>query len=180
MNRNGLTLVEIMIVSLLMVIVGGAIMLMMSSSQAAWMTTDVRLELMTNSQRALDRISEDLRQASANPIAAFSLITTGANCAANTLQFISLKPGETNNVIGYTLAGGQLTRASTPTNGPPTYTPTGATPTQVVGAGLASFTPACSATAVGVVDLTLIAQPPTPDSRIPPQTIVSKIWVQNP
>jgi hypothetical protein len=180
MNRNGLTLVEVMIVSLLLVLVGGASVIMMSSSHTAWTTTDLRLELMTNSQRALDRLSEDLRQASANPIAAFSLTAPGANCAANTLQFISLKPGETNNMISYTLGGNQLTRSSTPTEGPPFYTLNGDATTHVVGAGLASFTPACSATAVGVVTLTLLAQPTTPDSRVPPQTIVSQVWVQNP
>ncbi len=162
MNRRGFTLVELMIVSVLIGLAAAGILVMTTSGQAAWLTTDAQLETMTAAQRALDRMSEDLRAASVASVNA----TPPNQCAANALSFLQ---GTTRITYGFVAGTGTLTRTVTPVGILPT--------TQTVGSGLTGFTAACAG---GIATLNFTAQSRGSNGRLVNQTVTSQVWVKNP
>ena len=68
-NALGFTLAELLIVVVPMLIAfGGMTLVLEQSGRNAWLTADAQLDSGTDAQRALDRISEDLRGMSASSV----------------------------------------------------------------------------------------------------------------
>jgi len=61
-RRRGMTLTEVLMVAMIMPLVVGVFAVLADQSQQTWLRTDTRLTSLTASQRALDRVSEELRR----------------------------------------------------------------------------------------------------------------------
>ena len=153
-GASGFTLVELLMVgTIAFVLVAGLTLVFARLGGQVWSRTEGSLTSLSDAQRALDRVSEDLRKASqANLV-----------CAPGQLDF-DLPDGGPH--ITYTLDAdtGHLMRddAITP---------------KVVASGIVSFVPTCQAG--GLVQLHLMAQSPTSFGALS-QPLDSQIWVQNP
>lgn len=154
-RQGGYTLTEILIVAVVMSAVFGMGMYgVMEAGRNAWLTGDAQWDSEIEAQRVVDRISEDLRAASAATVI----------CGADTL---TIGTGATQVVYVYApdADGGTLTR-----------TQDGAATT--VGSRLTGFAlPSC---VNGVVQLQVTSRGTTPGGRDFPQTINTFIWVQVP
>ena len=151
MVRRGMTFVEVMVVAAMVPLVIGASMVLAQQSQQAWTLTTRRLSTITDAQRALDRMVNELRMGSAS-----SLI-----CDDDSIQ-VELNA----QVIQYTLnAQNVLTRAVD-----------GGTPLPVAG-DLLAFSPTCRSD--GLVDLRVTARVATTTGESM-QTLDSWVFVQNP
>lgn len=152
-NRRGLTLVEVLVVTLIFGVVGGILLTVAASGQSAWWMTDAQLLTLTETQRALDRVSEDLRQA----------CQTTVSCPAGQLVF-KQSPACADPAITYSLSGTNLTRQ------------VGTAVPVTIATGVTGFAvPSCAG---GLVNLSLTAQARTPNGRTLTQTISSQVWVQ--
>lgn len=69
MNRRGMTLVEVMMAATILFIAGGAICVLAQIGNRLWGSTASRLDSIASAQRALNRMTDDLHQAS---LASFS------------------------------------------------------------------------------------------------------------
>ena len=160
----GFTLVELIIVgSVVFILVGGISMVLAETGRQVWNRTDSRIVSLQGAQRALDRMSEDLREASR------STVVAGANCAADRLGFTIDRDGSgpiAPVAVLYTRAGdGTLSRDQD-----------GAA--QVVAARLTGFTPTCGAN--GLIRLEVTAQYARLDGIVSTDTLSSQVWVQSP
>lgn len=142
MNRRGRLLIEMLIVGgVLLILFGGVALVLAQTGRNVWVHTQTQLAGLTQAQRALDRLSEDLRGASQASLA----------CAGGTLSFTS-----SGSAMTYALDGSRhLVRTA---DGVP----------QIVGSGLAAFEPVCQG---AVVELTikvptLHQDPKTFESRV--------------
>ena len=154
----GFTFLELLIVGSVVFVLMGGIMLAFSRVGAqVWNRTEVRQVSLSDAQRALDRMSEDLRQAS----------QTGLACAVDTLTLTPAVGG--GGQIQYSrAANGQLSRLQGGV-------------TVVVGSGLTAFTPTCSAAGnAGLTRLALTAQATGPKGLVSAQTLSTHVWVQSP
>lgn len=160
MGKRGFTLVEIILVGgVLSVVIGGMMLVLAETGRNVWARTDAQLTSLTDAQRALGRVSEDLRRAVSS-----SLSDTGPNsCRANTLSF--LESGTIRRITYTRDNSNALTRQ------------VDANPALTVASGLTAFTPACPGG--GLVRLTLTARA---NSLRGPSTqeLESAIWVRNP
>jgi len=154
-NRRGLTFVEVLLVTLIVGMVGGILLMVATSGQSAWLMTDAQLLTLTETQRALDRVSEDLRQACQSTV----------SCPAGAGQLVfKQSPACADPAITYSLSGTNLTRQ------------VGTAVPVTIATGVTGFAvPACAG---GLVNLSLTAQATTPNGRTLTQTISSQVWVQ--
>ncbi len=128
MRKHGFTLVELMMVCAVSSLVIGAVFVMSQAGTQAWVRTDAQLTSLTEAQQALDRLSEDLRAASQNPV---------PTCAGGQLTMtVGGVP------ITYSVVNTNLTRTQNAT-------------AQVVASGVTALTPTCSQ---NLVSVTLTAQ----------------------
>ena len=147
-------MVELLIVaSVVFVLIGGITLTLSQAGKQVWVRTDGAFVSLSDAQRALDRVSEDLRQASqANLV-----------CAAGQLDF---------DLIG----GDHITYALNTNTG--LLTRTDAAAPKVVADGIATFTPSCQSGS-GLVRLHVLAQKTTPSGTWN-QPLDSQVFVQNP
>lgn len=149
-TTRGFTLTEILLVVLLFVFVGAVILVVAQAGARAWGTTEAQLTTLTNAQRALDRIREELTNA-----------RQGLTCPQNALAFFpfNTEDGE----VTYALQGGRLTRTQQGT-------------VQVLAAGITQLTAVC---ANELVDVSLTVQNPSPVGPVT-HVLQSHIWIRNP
>ena len=154
----GFTFFELLMVgSIVFVLLGGIMLALSHVGTQVWNRTEVQQVSLDSVQRALDRMSEDLRQAS----------QTGLGCAAGTLTLTPAVGG-----------GGQI-RYSRAANGQLSRLQGGVT--VVVASGLTAFTPTCSAEGnAGLTRLALTAQATGPGGLVSAQTLSTHVWVQSP
>lgn len=172
---GGFTIVEILIAgTVVFVLLGGVTVVLGNVSRQIWTRTEPRLIALTEAQRALDRVSEDLRTASSASVND----TLPNRCRANLLSFRQpvVNPPGTNNRVRYSLSGtGVLTRDFDALDDG-----TGIV-TQTIVTGVTAFTPSCPpGGSAGVVGrLTLTAQVTTPQGQAT-QRFDSNVWVRSP
>ncbi len=156
MGQRGFTLVELLMAAVILCLIGGMVFVIAQTGNQLWGSTDRRLASLTDAQRVLDRLTEDLRRAKRA-----SLV---APCAAP-LTFSTVA----DQVITYNLEGDTLVRQEQ----------TGAQPTtsRVIGVGLSTFSVSCDPNGLVRLALTIQAQRFTDASR---QTLTSQVFVQNP
>ena len=157
-ERGEFTFVEAMVVAVIFSLVTAAVYMMSNTGNRVWVHMDDSMANITSAQIALDRLTEDLRQASSG---------AGLTCAADRLQFTV-----GTNQITYTRVGSNLRK----------QVGTGV-PTTVAG-GLAMtgsappFNPTCDpVNHVVKVQLTAQASSLRPALQ---KTVESQVWVQNP
>jgi len=170
---GGFTIVEILIVgTVVFVLLGGVTVVLGNVSQQIWTRTEPRLIALTDAQRALDRVSEDLRAASSASVND----TLPNRCRANLLSFRQpVNPPGTNNRVRYYLSGSSgdvLTRDFDALDDG-----TGIL-TQTIVTGVTTFTPTCQPGGL-VVGLALAAQVTTPQGQAT-QTFDSNVRVRIP
>ena len=159
-GRAGFTMLELSIVAAILVAVAGVLgIVLIRSGELVWVRTDLQLTAMTDAQRAMDRLRDDLRIAARSSLASCSE-TVG-------LSFQIRNPdGSLTPVITYTRTGTRLFRTRF------------GEPAQVVADNVVTFTPVCEPG--GVVSLQVAARPPTSRTSIGfVQTLSSKVLVKN-
>lgn len=166
------TLTELVVVSAILTsVVAGLGVVMTQSGAFVWERTDLRLTAMADAQRAMDRLTEDLRSAS---LATLGQGVGGGCSEAAGMSFRKFEPDPADPTqlvlspfIIYTRVGTQLTR-----------TVDGQAP-QVVAGHVVLFAPVCQPG--GVVWLRVSAQPPTNKASLGAvQGLSSKVWLKNP
>ena len=152
-GSGGFTFVELLIVGLIVVlVVNGMAWALVSTGQNIWRRTDSEMTLLAAVQRALDRVSEDLYQASQATV----------TCPAGQLTFV---PAAGGTAITYSISGGNLVRTQNGT-------------TQPMAGEITAFTPSCQAN--GLVRLELTAQVAMNSTTNITQVLSSQVRVQNP
>lgn len=151
----GFTIMEILIAgTVVFVLLGGVMLVLANVSRQIWTRTEPRLVALTDAQRALDRVSEDLRQACLSTV----------SCPAGQLVFRRSPPACPGPPITYSLAGTNLTRQ------------VGTAAPVTIATGMTGFAPACASR---LVNLSLTAQVTTPQGQAT-QTFNSNVWVRSP
>lgn len=159
LRRSAFTLVELLFVSVVLAIAVVLGVVLTQSGVFVWERTDLQLTAMADAQRAMDRVTEDLRVASRGSV------TTCSQAAGLTFRIVN-PDGTLTPSITYTRAGTQLLR-----------TPFAAA-SQVVAEHITLFAPVCQAG--GVVWLRVSAQPPTTKASLGAiQALSSKVWMKN-
>lgn len=151
-NQRGFTLVEAVMVSFICLIVGGLLLIIGSVGFQVWARTDTRLSALSDAQRALDRVSEQLMKASQQ----------GLSCAGGGL---TMTRKSDNGILNYQLSNGQLVLTE---NGAP----------NVVAAGLLGFSAVCQPE--GLVRLEITTRSSSGGFSGSPQVLQSQVWVRNP
>jgi type II secretory pathway pseudopilin PulG len=120
---RGLSLVEGLVVAVIFALLGGIAFAVAQSGEQTWLRIDARLASLTEAQRALNHLSEDLRRAH----------QAGLACGPGSTLTATVTPvaGPPDVVVTYTLDGTGLVRQ------------VGAEQT-VIASGLTAFTPTCS------------------------------------
>ena len=150
-ERGEFTYVEMLVVAVVFSLVIGAMFVLSQTGNQMWVHTDDSLANVTSAQIAMDRITEDLRQASSS---------AGLTCASDNLQFTVGA-----NRITYSRSGTEL------------HKQVGAAPAMTVAGSVTSFTPTCQSN--NVVRLQLTAQVSSLRPTLQ-KTLESQVWVQNP
>ena len=152
-HSGGFTFVELLIVGLVVVVVvNGMAWALASSGRMTWMRTDSKTASLIAAQRALDRVSEELRQASQATV----------TCTADQLTFISAAGG---TAITYHLNAGALVRTQNEV-------------TRSMAAQISAFTPSCRANGLVRLEVTAcVAMTPTASVT---QALNSQVRVPNP
>ena len=165
MDRRGWTLAEVLVVSAIASLVGAVLLVLATTSRQMWMITDAKLVTMTDSQRALDRLSEELRATSQNCLAfapdqvSFAKSDGAGGCDETTRVTYWRNPATTQLIR--TLANGTQ---------------------QVITSGLTEFFP--TGLSGGLVRVNLTVQVAMQANMIggahATQAVTSQMWVQNP
>ena len=152
-GSDGFTFVELLIVGLIVVlVVNGMAWTLASSGRMVWARTDAKMASLTAAQRALDRVSEDLRRASQATV----------TCSSGQLTFV---PATGGNAVTYHVTNGSLVRTQNAV-------------AQPIAAQIAVFTPSCQAN--GLVRLQFTAQVAMASTANVTRTLDSQVRVQNP
>jgi len=69
-NNSGLTLIEIMVVTLIITFMVGGIFMVFSAGQASWFNADTQIQMQQDLRRTLQRLSAELRQSKEHTVAA--------------------------------------------------------------------------------------------------------------
>ena len=148
---SGFTLTEVMVASLLSLLLGWVMLVLSFAGNQMRVRMDAQLTTLTEAQRALNRVSEDLRQAR----------QSGLACGpGSTLAFTSV----IGPAVTYQLNGNTLVKRE------------GGGGPQVIASGVTAFTPTCAAGGQAVqVSLTARA-----NQWYAPLTLSSQVWVRNP
>ena len=168
-SEQGVTLVEVLIVSAITAIVVGSVTMgLTEAGTRVWTQTDGQLTTLNGAQTALDRLSQDLRIAR-QPV----------TCSADgSLSFTRLvRDLKTQQLIAGPVVTYSCVKCSNAAPGTLTKVEgVGASP-QVVADGLTSFTGACLSG--GLVKVTLTSQANTWKGPFA-HTLQSQVWVRNP
>ena len=161
-GRAGFTLVEISVVAVIVALVfGGTMFVVAQSGKQVWERTDARMATLNQVQIAVNRVSDDLHNASQANLACVA----GATATCTTPPCLEFTPAGALPRVTYQRTGaGNLTR-----------TQNGAT--QTVAANLVTFLPSCGGG--GLVRLHVSAQM-AGTSGYPMQSIDSQVWAQSP
>lgn len=151
-NCRGMTLTELLFTGLIFALIGGVAFAFTQAGDQLWLRTDARLANLTEAQRAVNLLTEDLRQAR----------QAGLTCGPGSK--VAFTPVAGGDAVTYQLSGSQLLKQ------------VGTNPPRVIASGLTAFTPSCSLSG-GVVQLRLAAQVNGGDGSA---TLHSQVWVQNP
>lgn len=158
-SRRGFTYVEVLVAATLMTLVAGISFMLTEAGRRMWMVADVKLTSLQSGQTALNRLTEDLRQASQASVI----------CQAAQLDFNFVNPVAP---VRYTLDAPNSTLLRSMNNGA----------AQAVAGHILGFTPTCLPN--GLVRLDITAQPEAPLSRTPQpirsRTMQYEIVVPNP
>ena len=134
---RGVTFVELLIVGVIVLVaVNGMTWALSSSGRTLWIRTDAQMHSLAQAQRALDRISEELRRASRGQTDA----ARRPVCGANQITFF---PAGAGTAIVYGVNGGNLIRTQDNI-------------AQTMAAQITGLTPSCQAN--GLIRLQLTAQ----------------------
>jgi type II secretory pathway component PulJ len=155
---QGLTLVEVLVVSLIFAVIIGVVFLIAESGRNTWLMTDAQLESQTDAQRALDRMAADLRGAQISQV----------RCLDGGAGPLEIGLDETANEIEYTYDAVADTLTRTVGNINPI----------VVGSKLTAFS--CAGPTNQVVTLTVTSQGGQATARQVPQTLSTTVWIQLP
>ena len=172
MSRAGFTLVELLVVSVVAItLLLGVMYVLSETSSGVWMATGTALEAQTRTQRALDIISDDVRQSLQVSVAAPA--QQRPRCAAcpggftGTCLWIARQPIGGPTVLYGRDAGNMLLQQ------------VGAAAATVVANEITVFSPTCNVSS-GMVDLQLTAL--VAGARVRPelrqQTLRSRVWVK--
>ena len=149
-NRRGLMLTDLLFTGLIFALISGGVFALTQAGDQLWLRMDARLASLTEAQRAVNLLAEDLRQARQN----------GLTCGpGSTVAFTPVAGGQS---VTYQLSGNQLVRQ------------VGTNPPRVITTGLVAFAPTCSGS---VVRLSLTTQVSPWHGPI---SLSSQVWVQNP
>ena len=164
-SQSGFTLVELLVVCLIVMSVGGMLFLIADSGLKTWLFTDAQLESQTEVQRAIDRMSDDLREAPLDEIdcvipngpLTIGLAGTAARITYRFTAGAGLHPGTGTLVreVGDPMAS-SATIASNIVDG--------------------SFT--CTDPANQVVSLSLTSRGRTTQGRVLDQAVNTSVWIQ--
>jgi hypothetical protein len=166
-GARGFTIVELLIVGgVVFILLGGMTLVLSESGRRLWIQSDAEIVTLSDAQRALMRINEDLRNARQANLSC----TTAATATCTTPPCLEFDPAGGGGRLTYQrTAGGLLTRSVG-----------GAT--QTVGSGLSGFLPTCQAN--GLVKLLVAAQVTGTDGGVPyivsNRVLLSQVHVQNP
>ncbi len=163
LNRSsGFTLVELITVLVLVVVVGlGVVLSLTRTNEQTWLRTDTMIASNTSAQRALDRLTADLRRAKRQFLRCDPQNVN--NPVDDVLQFYPL-----NNTpqVSYFVTAGTL------------YREQGGTPLQVAASGITAFQPVCAANAE-LVQILLTARVKGLAGTMD-QTLMTQVRAQNP
>jgi len=148
----GFTLVESCMVAVITPVLAGTLLVMSQTGLRVWAMTEARLNSLTEPQRALNRLAEDVRNADPN---------SWSICQAKTLEFTKADSATT---IHYALNGTTLMR-------------TEGLVSQVVASGLTEFVPTCQAGVVSIKLTTTVASPAVGGMPVT-HMLQSKVWVR--
>jgi hypothetical protein len=148
-------MVELLVVGIVVLaLLSGMALVLAESGKLVWVRADGQITTITDAQRALDRVSEDLRRGK----------QANLTCVNNQLAF-DLADGSGRVTYARTQAG-TLTRA------------VGVATASAVAGGLVNFSvPSCAG---GLVKLEVTAQMNLPGGGTSAQTLASQVWVQSP
>lgn len=156
-QRQGMTMVEVLIVSLIFALVGGMTLTLAQTNRQVWSRTDAKLVSLTSAQLAMNRLTEELHQACQSTLV----------CSANELALKRFPAcGAADPTVRYKRVGNRLSRQ------------VGAEAPISVTEGLTIFAPSCLSS--GVVKLTLTTQAYASGVPSATQTLESDVWVRNP
>ena len=167
--EQGITLVEMLIVSLILgVVVGGLGMVLAETGDRVWARTDGQLTTLSEAQLALDRFTKDLRMAR-------QPVTCNADGSLTFTQLIS--DPVTHQLVAGPVMTYQCQGCTTTSSGTLTRIAGAGAAPQVMASGLTSFTGTCLST-----DLVKVALTSLVNTRQGPltHTLESEVWVRNP
>ena len=156
---SGFTLVELVVVGVVLSLMSGAVFALAQTTGLVWSGTDARLASFTQAQKAVNRLSEDLRQACRSTVV----------CTAGQVTFKRAPCQAADPVMTYTWASNNLMRQ------------VGGDPPSTVTDGLTALTiPRCDVTnGLVMLDLTARARAASGGSSSP-QRVVSQVWIEAP
>ena len=169
-GSGGFTFVELLIVGLIVVlVVNGMAWALASTGQNIWRRTDSEMTLLVAVQRALDRVSEDLRRATQG----YGVAADQPSCAGEQITFKrdtnwDGKIDGLDDTVIYRRDAATNTLVRTVNNGAP----------QIMAGQIIAFTPSCQAN--GLVRLQLTAQVAMTSTANVTQVLNSQVRVQNP
>lgn len=152
--RQGYTLTELLVVVLIVFVgMGGLVLVLSEAGRNTWLTTQAQGDSQTESQRVLDRISEDVRNAFRSQVrcaAAAPQLQIGVDGAANEIEYTFAGGGGTGTLQRRVGVGAPITLASRLLDAPVGFScsPIGANPAggfltiQVTSRGVARITAA--------------------------------------
>ena len=158
-NNHGMSLVEVLAVSLIVALVGGVTLVLIQTGRRVWGSTEMKVTSLTQAQIALNRLTEDLRQACRATL----------SCAAGQVVFKrapTCDAADPQITYAYNQAERTLTRQID------------ANPAATVASAVETFAPVCLPD--GTVRVTLTAQTTMMDIPTVPQWLESKVLVRNP
>jgi Tfp pilus assembly protein PilE len=163
MSRQGFTFVEILISAVVMTFLGGVAVVMAQASGQLWNRTDVRMTAISDTQRVMNHLVEDLTRASRTDI----VCTPGAdgNPLDDQISFF-LAPRASGIDVSYSVNGArELVRAQ-------------GVSAVTVAPNMTAFVPTCSAG--GLIDLMVATQASTELGGDVTQQVQSRVFVKSP
>ncbi len=159
MTARGFTLVEVLMTMLILSFLSGVLLVFAQTGGAVWQSAEARLTSLDDAQRAMNRLTEDIRRASQGCF---------GPCTADDLSMARRINGVCDDATRVTYrreATGLLSRTA------------GAGAPQIVATGLTALTAACQPQ--GVVAIAIQARADA-GGRVGAQQLESQVWVQNP
>ena len=171
LGARGVSLLELLIVTVIvLLVVMGSILVLTRTGGQMWSRTDAQMTSATAAQQALNRLTEDARQARRSGLAC------NLNGPGVEVWFLTLPPANGSPEVQYTFRPSDpdpLIRRSL-------MRTVQGSPAQVVATGITAFSPVNCAAGSELVRISLTAQVAGFGGVSSPQTLVSQMWVPNP